>query len=92
MSTGRPVIAAGNAGYFGPVTAQNFAHGWQVYFGDHDFISLQSKTRLQKDIRDVLHKRPSTDQEVLLPAGSVPLPGGNGGLRNRGTVLSGAAG
>ncbi len=65
MSTGRPVIAAGNAGYFGPVTAQNFAHGWQVYFGDHDFISLQSKTRLQKDIRDVLHKRPSTDQEVL---------------------------
>jgi len=65
MSTGRPVIAAGNSGYFGIVTPANFAQGWEVYFGDHDFIALPSRTRFAKDIETLLQKGRGTEQETL---------------------------
>jgi glycosyltransferase involved in cell wall biosynthesis/GT2 family glycosyltransferase len=65
MSVGKPVIAAGNSGYFGPVTPENFAQGWEVYFGDHDFLSLPSKTQFQRDIRELLRKGKTTEQETL---------------------------
>lgn len=65
MSAGKPVIAAGNSGYFGPVTPENFAQGWDVYFGDHDFITLPSKTQIKQDIQVLLRRGKSTEQETL---------------------------
>ncbi|HHT73553.1 MAG TPA: glycosyltransferase [Firmicutes bacterium] len=65
MSTCTPVIAAGNSGYFGPVTPSNFSRGWEVYFGDHDFLTLPSKSQLQHDITAMLHGRIRAEQDVL---------------------------
>ena len=88
MSTGRPVIAAGNAGYFGPVTAQNFAHGWQVYFGDHD-LSAYRANQAAEGYKGRTAQAAQHRSRVPLPAGSVPLPGGNGLSAIEEFVLSG---
>lgn len=65
MSTGKPVIAAGNSGYFGPITPANFSEAWQVYFGDHDYLTVPSKRRLVEDIQTVLHNKRPSDQAAL---------------------------
>ncbi len=54
MSCAKPVIAAGNAGYVGLVTPENFAAAWSLYFGDHDFLENSSASRLEKDIRNMI--------------------------------------
>lgn len=65
MSTGKPVIAAGNSGYFGPVTPANFSEAWEVYFGDHDYLTVPSKRRFVEDIQTVLHNKRASDQAAL---------------------------
>ncbi|HKM43766.1 MAG TPA: glycosyltransferase, partial [Limnochordia bacterium] len=54
MSCGKPVIAAGNAGYVGLITPENFAEAWSVYFGDHDFLENSSASRFQADIKNII--------------------------------------
>lgn len=54
MSCGLPVIAAGNSGYVGLITPQNFMDSWKLYFGDHDFLAYTSSTRLKEDIEQVI--------------------------------------
>ena len=54
MSCGKPVIAAGNAGYVGLVTPENFAQAWSVYFGDHDFLENSSPSRFEAEITKVM--------------------------------------
>lgn len=64
MACGQPVIAAGNSGYVGLITPENFAKGWELYFGDHDFLTNTSSIRLQEDLKRVM-KRPPTPQELV---------------------------
>lgn len=54
MSCSKPVIAAGNAGYVGLVTPENFASAWSLYFGDHDFLTNSSATRFETDFQRVI--------------------------------------
>lgn len=58
MSCGKPVIAAGNAGYVGLVTPDNFADAWRVYFGDHDFLENSSPHRFESEIRQIIEGVP----------------------------------
>ena len=36
-----------------------------MYFGDHDFLTLPSKSQLQHDITAMLHGRIRAEQDVL---------------------------
>lgn len=65
MSSGKPVIAAGNSGYFGLVTPANFNQAWQVYFGDHDYLTPSSKGLFVEAIREGLTRKRPTEQETL---------------------------
>lgn len=35
IACGKPVLAVGQGGYFGPVTVKNFNYAWRSNFGDH---------------------------------------------------------
>lgn len=54
MSCAKPVIAAGNAGYVGLITPENFSEAWGLYFGDHDFLLNSSARRLETDIEAII--------------------------------------
>lgn len=54
MSCGKPVLAAGNAGYVGLITPENFADAWTVYFGDHDFFTNPSAGRFKADLEKAI--------------------------------------
>ncbi len=54
MSCGKPVLAAGNSGYVGLITPDNFGKGWKLYFGDHDFVSFPNPTILEKELEQIL--------------------------------------
>ncbi|NMB01935.1 MAG: glycosyltransferase [Firmicutes bacterium] len=54
MGCCRPVIAAGNSGYVGIITPENFLDSWKLYFGDHDFLTNVSSGRLEKDLERVM--------------------------------------
>ncbi|MDO5516018.1 MAG: glycosyltransferase [Clostridium sp.] len=57
ISCFKNVIAAGNCGYHGIVTSDNFDEAWKVYFGDHDSKRTNNPVYLYKDMRDYyLHK------------------------------------
>jgi glycosyltransferase involved in cell wall biosynthesis len=43
MSCGKPVLAVGNHGYFGPVVPDRYEGAWACYFGDHSSVSRPSE-------------------------------------------------
>lgn len=50
MSCGRPLIAAGNAGYVGLVAEDNLQQAWEVYFGDHSGLGPPNSARVAEDL------------------------------------------
>lgn len=60
MASEKTVITAGNHGYFGEVTKDNFDEAWEYYFGDHDSKSQPSRHVLRDSLRRIL-----TDKEYL---------------------------
>lgn len=62
MACHKPVIAAGNAGYVGLITPQNFTQGWERYFGDHDFLAYTTSSRIKGDLEQVLEGALGQDQ------------------------------
>lgn len=66
MSAGKPVIAAGNSGYVGPITPENLNHAWQLYFGDHDFLTNSSTGLLANDLENLINNKPSAKTTAKL--------------------------
>ena len=62
MSCEKPVIAAGNSGYVGLITPDNFMQAWKVYFGDHDFLAYSTASHVYRDIESVLTNTDISDQ------------------------------
>lgn len=62
MACHKPVIAAGNSGYVGLITPQNFPQGWELYFGDHDFLAYTTSSRIAGDLERVLAGAPTPSQ------------------------------
>lgn len=56
MSCGKPVLAAGNSGYVGLITPENFAAHWKLYFGDHDYLSFPNSSKLEQDLEQIITK------------------------------------
>lgn len=55
MSCQRPVIAAGNASYFGILKPENLTTAWKVYFGDHKWYKPVTISQLSEDIKTILN-------------------------------------
>ncbi|MGI6037821.1 MAG: glycosyltransferase [Limnochordia bacterium] len=45
-----PVLGAGNAGYFGPLTEESLPLAWEKYLGDHDYIMPLSARQFREDL------------------------------------------
>ncbi|MFB5191255.1 glycosyltransferase [Alicyclobacillus fastidiosus] len=54
MACAKPVIAIGEHGYFGLVQPENFASAWSMYFGDHASRSLSTRSRLFRELSEVV--------------------------------------
>ncbi|NMA60266.1 MAG: glycosyltransferase [Firmicutes bacterium] len=54
LSCGKPVIAGGNASYFGYLEPNNIQKAWDVYFGDHQWAHPLTIAGLKSDLRHVL--------------------------------------
>jgi glycosyltransferase involved in cell wall biosynthesis len=55
MACGRPTIAAGRTGYFGPVTPSNFEHARRICFADHGAApALVTPSAFGRDIAALL--------------------------------------
>ncbi|MGG1655253.1 glycosyltransferase family 4 protein [Geobacillus thermopakistaniensis] len=54
MACGKPVLAAGNHGYFGVVEPSGYAEAWECYFGDHGSRQGCSRYLLSQDLKRLL--------------------------------------
>jgi len=54
MACGKPVIAAGNHGYFGLVEPNSYDEAWECYFGDHGSRQGCSRYILSQDMKHLL--------------------------------------
>ncbi|WPZ19202.1 glycosyltransferase family 4 protein [Geobacillus subterraneus] len=54
MACGKPVLAAGNHGYFGLVEPNSYDDAWECYFGDHGSRQGCSRYILSQDIKRLL--------------------------------------
>ncbi|QOR85038.1 glycosyltransferase family 4 protein [Geobacillus stearothermophilus] len=54
MSCGKPVLAAGNHGYFGLVEPNSYDEAWECYFGDHGSRQGCSRYILSQDMKRLL--------------------------------------
>lgn len=63
MGCGRPVLAAGNAGYVGPIVGSNVREGWEVYFGDHSGFGPANVSRMTEDLDTLLRTRDTQSNE-----------------------------
>lgn len=67
LACGKDVIAAGNDGYFGRVTIDNWQAAWNCYFGDHSSNKSNSTYFLNKDLKQFLNEKsmPGRDRSEL---------------------------
>ncbi|WP_374717296.1 glycosyltransferase family 4 protein [Geobacillus thermodenitrificans] len=54
MACGKPVLAAGNHGYFGLVEPNSYKDAWECYFGDHGSRQDCSRYILSQDMKHLL--------------------------------------
>ncbi len=64
MAAFRKVIAAGNSGYFGLITSENFDEAWKTYFGDHDFKVKNDEKYLYEDMKKYYLEKPNLDKDI----------------------------
>lgn len=62
MSCKRPIIAAGNASYFGILKPDNLGAAWQVYFGDHKWYQPVTVSQLVDDLKILLDNPNSAER------------------------------
>ena len=62
MSCKRPIIAAGNASYFGILKPDNLGAAWQVYFGDHRWYQPVTVSQLVDDLKILLDNPNSAER------------------------------
>lgn len=53
----RPVIAAGNQGYFGLITEENIKEAWSIYFADHRSEKINNASFLYEDLKNLYYNR-----------------------------------
>lgn len=64
LACNKPIIAAGNHGYFGILDESNLEKSWSVYFGDHQSIKSNNASYLYKDLKDLYHNRLSLSSQL----------------------------
>lgn len=57
MACGKPVLAAGNDGFFGWVEPANYTEAWELYFGDHGSMRAVSRLVMREALRKGLADR-----------------------------------
>ena len=64
MSSFKKVIGAGNCGYFGLVSSENFNDSWKSYFGDHDFRVKNDERYLYEDMKKYYLEKDNCDEDI----------------------------
>lgn len=64
MAAFKKVIAAGNSGYYGFTTSENFKEAWSTYFGDHDYKFDNDPKYLYEDMKEYYLNKEYYDKDI----------------------------
>ena len=64
MSAFKKVIGAGNCGYFGLVSSENFNESWKSYFGDHGLRKKNDEKYLYDDMKKYYLEKDNYDKDI----------------------------
>ena len=64
MAAFKKVIAAGNCGFFGLVSSENFNDAWKTYFGDHDSRVNNNAMYLYENMKQYYLKKDNYDKDI----------------------------
>lgn len=64
MAAFKKVISAGNSGYYGMISKENFQDAWKTYFGDHDSRYKNDPSYLYADMKSYYFNKNNYDKDI----------------------------